>query len=106
MHVFGAVFNDFLHVAALGTDEASGDLEFFVVGNLDVEPARILYCLVIEVCAKIVVSVIAGLGHDEGFRFGRVSTDKYVLVLEHRWFLVKWLLRGLDGLAVKCRVFL
>lgn len=49
-HVLVALRNDALHIAALGSNEATGDLELAFVGDLDVIPARILDCAVIGSC--------------------------------------------------------
>ena len=35
-----------LHIAAFGADEAASDLELFLVGDLDVVPARVLSLIV------------------------------------------------------------
>ena len=40
--VFGAKLNDALHVAALASYQASGDLKFLIVLNLDFESASVL----------------------------------------------------------------
>jgi len=42
-HVFLALRDDALHVAALGSDQATGHLELTFVRNLDIVAARILY---------------------------------------------------------------
>lgn len=45
-----------LHVAAFGADEAASDLELFLVGDLDVVPARVLSLIVTALvcCLQIV----------------------------------------------------
>ena len=53
-HVLAAVRDDALHVAPLGSDQPSGDLEFFVVLNLNVKSAGVLDVVVILLLGRAI----------------------------------------------------
>lgn len=89
-------------------------MELFVVGNLDVKPASVLDCLVIDVSAIVVVGgvriVTRLLRHREWFTMTRTSEN--VLIGEHCarhfwlcWFRLCCLRRFGKELAVRNRVF-
>ena len=47
-----ADFNDPLHIAALGSDQSSGNLKLFVVVNLDVKPASV-FDIFVRSCGRL-----------------------------------------------------
>lgn len=116
VHVLGAIFDDPLHVAALCPDESPRHLELFVVRNLDVKAAGVLYGLVVYIRSEVLVlRLIKGrvLRHHKRFRYELASRMEHVLRLKNcrsmllLWWVVKRELGfGLLRLAVKRRVFL
>jgi hypothetical protein len=61
-----ANLNDALHVAALGPNEATGDLELLVVVNLNVKPAGILYVVIVPTIRTVATTGGRGSPHGGG----------------------------------------
>lgn len=51
-HILAALTNDTLHVASLGTDQTTGNLELFLIWNLDIISACVL-CRVVSITLLI-----------------------------------------------------
>jgi len=89
-----AQLDDPLHVAALGPDESPRHLELFVVRNLDVKAAGVLYGLVVYIRSEVLVlRLIKGrvLRHHKRFRCELASRMEHVLRLKNCWsMLLLW----------------
>ena len=57
-HILAALANDTLHVATFGPDESTGNLKFFLIGNLDVKSTSILSRAIVD-CVVVNVTLEA-----------------------------------------------
>lgn len=89
VRVFAARLNDSLHVTPFCPDQSPCHLELFIVRDLDVEPAGILYaCIVVVVFVLVLVIVLRR--HHERCRVVRVL--EHIFVFKHGLHFLFWLL--------------